>query len=195
MKQNPCERSREGGGLAEQRSMVNLESQNLMQLSDFSVLHEIFHPAGPGGGAGGGPGGGGSVDPKLVLSTGPVPHLLSALSPDSAAADRKLSPRPAPAPVSPGSVVPLSVHELETKEFQAQVKAQRSEAGVETSVSVTVQPAPAHSPPGGGKASPVDIVHLAAEEIRKPLLKFKDESKVFKEDLPSLNLKHCVLSH
>ena len=174
--------------------MVNLESQNLMQLSDFSVLHEIFHPAGPGGGAGGGPGGGGSGDPKLGLSTGPVPHLLSALSPDSAAADRKLSPRPAPAP-SPGSVVPLSVHELETKEFQAQVKAQRSEAGVETSVSVTVQPAPAHSPPGGGKASPVDIVHLAAEEIRKPLLKFKDESKVFKEDLPSLNLKHCVLSH
>ena len=194
MKQNPCcERSREGGGLAEQRSMVNLESQNLMQLSDFSVLHEIFHPAGPGGGAGGGAGGG-SVDPKLVLSTGPVPHLLSALSPDSAAADRKLSPRPAPAPVSPGSVVPLSVHELETKEFQAQVKAQRSEAGVETSVSVTVQPAPAHSPPGGGKASPVDIVHLAAEEIRKPLLKFKDESKVFKEDLPSLN-PHCVVSH
>ena len=29
-----------------------------------------------------------------------------------------------------------------------------------------------------GKASPVDIVHLAAEEIRKPLLKFRDESKV-----------------
>ena len=178
--------------------MVNLESQNLMQLSDFSVLHEIFHPGGPGGGAGGGAGGG-SVDPKLVLSTGPVPHLLSALSPDSAAADRKLSPRPAPAPVSPGSVVPLSVHELETKEFQAQVKAQRTEGGVETSVSVTVQPAPApapapaHSPPGGGKASPVDIVHLAAEEIRKPLLKFKDESKVFKEDLPSLNLKHFTV--
>ena len=177
--------------------MVNLESQNLMQLSDFSVLHEIFHPGGPGGGAGGGAGGG-SVDPKLVLSTGPVPHLLSALSPDSAAADRKLSPRPAPAPVSPGSVVPLSVHELETKEFQAQVKAQRSEGGVETSVSVTVQPAPApapaHSPPGAGKASPVDIVHLAAEEIRKPLLKFKDESKVFNEDLPSLNLKHFTVS-
>ena len=43
-------------------------------------------------------------------------------------------------------------------------------------------PVSSSSPPPsanvGGKSSPVDIVHLAAEEIRKPLLKFKDESKV-----------------
>lgn len=138
---------------------VNLESQNLM-ISDFSVLHEIFHPASTA-----------SIDPKLVLSTGRAPAYLSP--------DRKgssLSPAP----------VPLSVHELE-----ARVEAKPDPGDLDpasqhavtslTSVSVSVSAVSPSSPGPAvaeGKASPVDIVHLAAEEIRKPLLKFRDESKV-----------------
>ena len=113
--------------------MVNLESQNLMQLSDFSVLNDIFHPSAAS-----------SVDPRLVLSSRSyVPP--SQLSPNKK--DPATSSSPAP--------VPLSVQELER---------------VETSSS---------SSPPREKSPPVDIVHLAAEEIRKPLLKFKDEPKVF----------------
>ena len=113
--------------------MVNLESQNLMQLSDFSVLNDIFHPSAAS-----------SVDPRLVLSSRSYvpPSQLSPTKKDPASA-------PSPAPV------PLSVQELER---------------VETSSS---------SSPPREKSPPVDIVHLAAEEIRKPLLKFKDEPKVF----------------
>ena len=114
--------------------MVNLESQNLMQLSDFSVLNDIFHPSTAS-----------SVDPRLVLSS------RSYVGPS------QLSPQKKDLPVSSSSPapVPLSVQELER---------------VETSSS---------SSPPREKSPPVDIVHLAAEEIRKPLLKFKDEPKVF----------------
>ena len=113
--------------------MVNLESQNLMQLSDFSVLNDIFHPSAAS-----------SVDPRLVLSSRSYvpPSQLSPNKKDHSAS----SSSPAP--------VPLSVQELER---------------VETSSS---------SSPPRDKSPPVDIVHLAAEEIRKPLLKFKDEPKV-----------------
>ena len=104
-----------------------------MQLSDFSVLNDIFHPSAAS-----------SVDPRLVLSSRSyVPP--SQLSPNKK--DPAVSSSPAP--------VPLSVQELER---------------VETSSS---------SSPPREKSPPVDIVHLAAEEIRKPLLKFKDEPKVF----------------
>ena len=137
---------------------VNLESQNLM-ISDFSVLHEIFHPSSTTA----------SIDPKLVLSTGRAPAYL--------APDRKgssLSPAP----------VPLSVHELEAKPDPGDLDpASHNETQVTalTSVSVSVAAVTPISPDPAiteGKSSPVDIVHLAAEEIRKPLLKFRDESKV-----------------
>ena len=74
--------------------MVNLESQNLMQLSDFSVLNDIFHPSAAS-----------SVDPRLVLSSRSyVPP--SQLSPNKK--DPTSSSSPAP--------VPLSVQELERVE-------------------------------------------------------------------------------
>ena len=74
--------------------MVNLESQNLMQLSDFSVLNDIFHPSAAS-----------SVDPRLVLSSRSyVPP--SQLSPNKK--DPAVSSSPAP--------VPLSVQELERVE-------------------------------------------------------------------------------
>ena len=124
--------------------MVNLEQSpnNLMQFSDFSVLHEIFHPATTT-----------SIDPKLVLShaSSKAPSFLGQGSPG------RKDGSPAP--------VPLSVHELE----QARVEAKPEIATLEN-----VTASPHHE----GKSSPIDIVHLAAEEIRKPLLKLKDESKV-----------------
>ena len=139
---------------------VNLESQNLM-ISDFSVLHEIFHPTSTSA----------SIDPKLVLSTGRAPAYL--------APERKGAPlSPAPAPV------PLSVHELEAKPDPGDLDpASHSETVTSlTSVSVSVSAVSPISPDTAiteGKSSPVDIVHLAAEEIRKPLLKFREtESKV-----------------
>ena len=118
--------------------MVNLESQNLMQLSDFSVLNDIFHPS-PAP----------SVDPRLVLtSRSPSWVPPSQLSPS------KKEPTSSPAPV------PLSVQELERADSRG--------------------PPPPSSPLRDEKSPPVDIVHLAAEEIRKPLLKLKDEPvKVF----------------
>ena len=124
--------------------MVNLDqsSSNLMQLSDFSVLHEIFHPATTT-----------SIDPKLVLAgQSKAPSYLLQGSPG------RKDGSPAP--------VPLSVHELE----QARVEAKPEIATLENAVT--------GSPHHEGKQSPIDIVHLAAEEIRKPLLKLKDESKV-----------------
>ena len=133
--------------------MVNLESQNLMQLSDFSasVLHEIFHPATTT-----------SIDPKLVLSTRTAYLPPASISPDIK--DHGSSSSPAP--------VPLSVHELERVDSKPELS---------HLVNVAVPVSSSSPPPSanvGGKSSPVDIVHLAAEEIRKPLLKFKDESKV-----------------
>ena len=156
------------------RMPVNLESQNLM-ISDFSVLHEIFHPSSTTA----------SIDPKLVLSTGRAPAYL--------APDRKgssLSPAP----------VPLSVHELEAKPEPGDLDpASHNETQVTalTSVSVSVAAVTPISPDPAiteGKSSPVDIVHLAAEEIRKPLLKFRDtESKVAQTEavLTSLLLPQC----
>ena len=123
--------------------MVNLEQSpnNLMQLSDFSVLHEIFHPATTT-----------SIDPKLVLS-----HATSKTPSYLAGSPGRKEGSPAP--------VPLSVQELE----QARLEAKPEIATLEN-----VSASPHHE----GKSSPIDIVHLAAEEIRKPLLKLKDESKV-----------------
>ena len=137
---------------------VNLESQNLM-ISDFSVLHEIFHPSSTTA----------SIDPKLVLSTGRAPAYL--------APERK------GAPLSPAPV-PLSVHELEAKPDPGDLDPAShnvTQVTALTSVSVSVAAVTPISPDPvitEGKSSPVDIVHLAAEEIRKPLLKFRDESKV-----------------
>ena len=129
--------------------MVNLESQNLMQLSDFSVLHEIFHPASSTLSSTA------SIDPKLVLAT--KSSVSSFPSPDR----KDVTSSPAP--------VPLSVHELES----------RVETKPEIAQLETVTPTShGHETPAGGKSSPIDIVHLAAEEIRKPILKLRDESKV-----------------
>ena len=124
--------------------MVNLESQNLMQLSDFSVLNDIFHPTAAS-----------SVDPRLVLSSKSPPWAApSQLSPSKK--DPTSSSSPAP--------VPLSVQELERVEGKTDL----GQSG----------PPPSSPSRGDNKSPPVDIVHLAAEEIRKPLLKFKDEPKV-----------------
>ena len=120
--------------------MVNLESQNLMQLSDFSVLHEIFHPATTT-----------SIDPKLVLTT-----RTSYIQPTPVSPVSKDAGSPAP--------IPLSIQELESKPELSHLE--------------NVAPSPSAAP-ADGKSSPIDIVHLAAEEIRKPLLKFKDEAKVY----------------
>ena len=114
--------------------MVNLESQNLMQLSDFSVLNDIFHPSTAP-----------SVDPRLVLTS----RSPSWVPPSQLSPSKKDSSSPAP--------VPLSVQELERVDTKG----------------------PPSSPLRDEKSPPVDIVHLAAEEIRKPLLKLKDEPKVF----------------
>ena len=116
--------------------MVNLESQNLMQLSDFSVLNDIFHPSTAP-----------SVDPRLVLTS----RSPSWVPPSQLSPSKKDPSSSSPAPV------PLSVQELER---------------------VDTKGAPS-SPLRDEKSPPVDIVHLAAEEIRKPLLKLKDEPKVF----------------
>ena len=137
---------------------VNLESQNLM-ISDFSVLHEIFHPSSTTA----------SIDPKLVLSTGRAPAYLT--------------PERKGAPLSPAPVT-LSVHELEAKPDPGDLDPAShnvTQVTALTSVSVSVAAVTPISPDPvitEGKSSPVDIVHLAAEEIRKPLLKFRDESKV-----------------
>ena len=133
--------------------MVNLESQNLMQLSDFSasVLHEIFHPATTT-----------SIDPKLVLTTRTAYLPPASISPDIKEHGSSSSPAP----------VPLSVHELERVDSKPELSHLEN---VAVPVSSSSPPPSANV---GGKSSPVDIVHLAAEEIRKPLLKFKDESKV-----------------
>ena len=156
---------------------VNLESQNLM-ISDFSVLHEIFHPTSTAA----------SVDPRLVLSTGRAPAYL--------APDRKGAPlSPAPGPV------PLSVHELEAKPDPGDLDPAAHNENVTqlTSVSVSVSAVSPISPDPAiteGKSSPVDIVHLAAEEIRKPLLKFRDESKVAPRQLMVLtSLLLLLLPH
>jgi len=132
-----------------------------MQLSDFSasVLHEIFHPATTT-----------SIDPKLVLSTRTAYLPPASISPEIK--DHGSSSSPAP--------VPLSVHELERVDSKPELS---------HLVNVAVPVSSSSPPPSanvGGKSSPVDIVHLAAEEIRKPLLKFKDESKAGRVAWPGL---------
>ena len=111
-----------------------------MQLSDFSVLHEIFQPATT------------SIDPKLVLTT-----RTSYIQPTPVSPVSKDAASPAP--------IPLSIQELESKPELSHLE--------------NVAPSPGAA--ADGKSSPIDIVHLAAEEIRKPLLKFKDEAKVFNQ--------------
>jgi len=126
--------------------MVNLESQNLMHLSDFSVLHEIFLPNSAT-----------SIDPKLVLPRGYIPNIS------------QLSPlRKDPPAVSPPAPVPLSVQELERVDSKEELGLGDDCEGV---------PRVNAGSPLEAKSPPVDIVNLAAEEIRKPLIKLKDESK------------------
>ena len=135
--------------------MVNLESQNLMHLSDFSVLHEIFLPNSSS-----------SIDPKLVLPRTYLPNI-SQVSPQRKDPPPPLDSSPAP--------VPLSVHELERVES-------KEELGLEDDCGEGVVSARVNnegSPLGVAKTPPVDIVNLAAEEIRKPLLKVKDDAKVY----------------
>ena len=128
--------------------MVNLEAPGL-NLADLSVLQELLLPH-PAA----------SVDPKLVLrSGGLIPHPSPGLAPPPGGVCGTTPPRPAPPSPTPPPPpqVPLSVQELERPGGATQLG----------------------SPPrqqGGG--SPVDIVNLAAEEIRKPLQKPDDDVKV-----------------
>ena len=130
--------------------MVNLESQNLMHLSDFSVLHEIFLPNSTA-----------SIDPKLVLPRAYLPSI-SQVSPQQ---------RKDPPPVSSPPPVPLSVQELERVDSKAELVGLGDEAEGAPRVNTG-------SPLLDNKSPPVDIVNLAAEEIRKPLAKAKDDNKV-----------------
>jgi len=129
--------------------MVNLESQNLMHLSDFSVLHEIFLPNSTA-----------SIDPKLVLPRAYLPSI-SQVSPQQ---------RKDPPPVSSPPPVPLSVQELERVDSKAELVGLGDEAEGAPRVNTG-------SPLLDNKSPPVDIVNLAAEEIRKPLAKAKDDNK------------------
>jgi len=127
--------------------MVNLESQHLMHLSDFSVLHEIFLPNTAT-----------SIDPKLVLQSRAYLPSLPAVSPH----------RKDPPVVSSPAPVPLSVQELERVDSKEGLGIGDDHEGA--ALVNAGSPLEAKSPP-------VDIVNLAAEEIRKPLIKVKDDNK------------------
>ena len=128
--------------------MVNLESQNLMHLSDFSVLHEIFLPNTTT-----------SIDPKLVLPRTYIPNI-SQVSPQRKDPPGCCSPAP----------VPVSVQEFERVESKEDLGLTEDTAEGVTRVNAGSSPE--------AKSPPVDIVNLAAEEIRKPLIKVKDDGKV-----------------
>ena len=129
--------------------MVNLESTNLMHLSDFSVLHEIFLPNSAT-----------SIDPKLVLHSRPYLPNISQVSPQ----------RKDPPVISSPAPVPLSVQELERVDSKEELRLGDDCEGA---------PRVNAGSPLEAKSPPVDIVNLAAEEIRKPLIKVKDDAKVF----------------
>ena len=92
------------------------------------------------------------IDPKLVLqSRSSQYHNPAQLSPD-----RKESPGP--------NIVPLSVQELERNDTKPEL--------------VCGDVAAPRSPLHPKSSPPMDIVKLAAEEIKKPLEKVKEDGKV-----------------